>query len=620
MTANAVYCALARMATGRWLPAALLGIFAVSAIGSLVREGATFDEPAHLSAGYASLMLSDYRFSQEHPPLARLLCAIPLALAGASLPDPAQHDGWRRGDEWSFGYDFLYRTAGNDANTLLMLGRLPVVGLGVLLGLLVYAFAREASGEVDGRVALFCLAFSPSVLAHTRLVTTDVAMALFYLATIHATYKLGNRLSASTCTYLGIAIGMALSSKFSALLLLPITILLLAWRSLDHAPLGWSLGLRTHVIASRLGKAAALSLAFILAAGLALTVVWSVYGFRFAAAPSADLQVNAERVAIVDRYLGQHHALGTIVHTAKRYRLVPESFIDGAAYLAARSVRRGGYLLGERSAHGFAFYFPVAFAAKTPLPVVVLVIPAIASLLLGGPSRAWLRRCLGAGAVAYLAVSIAAGLNIGERHLLPLYPLLFIAIGSLSPWFDGTQARRWPLFALLGAWYVGAWASISPHYLAYFNELAGGPARGDRILVDSNLDWGQDVKGLGRWIQQQGAGPIPYSHFGTSRPQYYGIAPFISLPGASRIPLADRDAEWSLEDLQQGKAEYVAIHVTNLRGVYLPDTMTINGRRESIGQNYYRKFQDLPPVASIGHSINVYRNPWYRKAASGRPP
>lgn len=604
--------AVAALATSRWLPAALLVVFAASATSSLVREGPTFDETAHLSAGYTYLTQFDFRLTPEHPPLAKVLSAMPLVLAGARMPDAPGHDGWQRGDAWAFGYDFFYRTRGNDANTLLTLGRLPIVGLGVLLGVLVYVFAREVSGETGGRMALFCLAFCPTVLAHTRLATTDVAVTLFYLATVHATYRLGQHLSLATGAYLGVALGLALASKFSALLLLVVTGALLVWRALDRSPLASSVGHRERVLSGSAQKGVALAGMFVIVLGVALCIVWGVYGFRFEAYAEPGRHLDASVAAHLTTFLRQHPWLGAALDMARAHRLLPESYLDGFTYLAARSGGRAAYLLGERSMSGFPFFFPIAFAVKTPLPVVLLALPAVASLLLGGPERSWTRRCLGVGALTYLGVSLAASLNIGQRHLLPLYPFLFIAIGSLAPWIDGRQARQWLRYALLATWYVAAWVSITPHYLAYFNELALGPAHGDRILADSNLDWGQDVKALGQWVRHRGITTLPYAHFGTSRPQYHGIDPFISLPGASTVPPEDRAEEWTLADLAAGRAEFVAIHVTNLRGVYLPDTMTVAGRRHAVGKDYYQQFVDQEPVARIGYSINVYRNPWYR--------
>jgi len=170
---------------------------------------------------------------------------------------------------------------------------------------------------------------------------------------------------------------------------------------------------------------------------------------------------------------------------------------------------------------------------------------------------------------------------------------------------------------LLAAWYVGSWAFITPHYLAYFNELTLGPAHGDRVLADSNIDWGQDVGRLAAWARAHGVARLPYAHFGTARPQSYGLAPFISLPGSSIVPLDDRLEQWSLRDLAERDVEFVAIHVTNLRGVYLPDTMRVAGREEVIGQHYYKDFWPLEPVARIGYSINVYRNPWQRSGTRG---
>jgi hypothetical protein len=179
-------------------------------------------------------------------------------------------------------------------------------------------------------------------------------------------------------------------------------------------------------------------------------------------------------------------------------------------------------------------------------------------------------------------------MNLGLRHVLPLYPFLFVFLGGAVAriWKSGGWASRSGLL-ILGIWLVASSIRAYPNYLAFFNELAGGPSNGHRILVDSNLDWGQDLKGLKQWMISQGVDTIQLAYFGTADPAYYRIKA-LYLPGSlfvSSPPLTD----------VAKSPPYVAISATYLAGLYLAHKDT------------YAAFRGKKPVASIGHSILVYR-------------
>jgi len=190
----------------------------------------------------------------------------------------------------------------------------------------------------------------------------------------------------------------------------------------------------------------------------------------------------------------------------------------------------------------------------------------------------------------YAAATATRGLQIGHRHLLPLYPFLFLAAGEAAA---ALIAWRLPVGAwlagALGLWYAGGTLMQHPHHLAYFNELAGGPANGWRLLVDSNLDWGQDLKRLAEWTHANGVGKLKLSYFGSADPGYYGIdseaLPGYTSPHAARIT----------REIRPG--DTVAVSATNLQGVYL----------DAEDRPLMERLRALRPVARIGYSIFVYR-------------
>jgi hypothetical protein len=204
--------------------------------------------------------------------------------------------------------------------------------------------------------------------------------------------------------------------------------------------------------------------------------------------------------------------------------------------------------------------------------------------------------------VLYAAASLTRGINIGHRHLLPLYPFLFVAAGRVAAWAASAWPRRGPALVVgaLAAWHLGAALWIHPHYLSYFNELSGGPARAYRILVDSSLDWGQDLKGLRPYMEAHGIPRVKLSYFGTADPAYYGIAND-QLP--SYLPLP-REVVRSF-----APGDVLAVSATNLQGVYL----------EPEDRPMMERLRQEEPVGRVGYSILIFR-PGYSWPASPPPP
>jgi hypothetical protein len=258
-------------------------------------------------------------------------------------------------------------------------------------------------------------------------------------------------------------------------------------------------------------------------------------------------------------------------------------------------------VLGAHSDEGFWGFFPVSFLAKTPVALLVLV--ALAAWL--AASRRMRSRSdafLWIPVALYAAASLSRGINIGHRHLLPLYPFLFVAAARAAAWAAASWPRRAPaaVVGLLAAWHLGAALWIHPHYLAYFNELAGGPARGYRILVDSSLDWGQDLRGLKPYMEAHGIPRVKLSYFGTADPAYYGIA-------ADLLPSY---LGWPRETVRAfAPGDVLAVSATNLQGVYL----------DPADRPMMERLRREPPVGRVGYSILIFR-PAFRWPEEPPPP
>jgi hypothetical protein len=545
------------------LLAAAVALQAGLSIHAMRGNSATFDEGAHLPAGYSYLALGDHRLNPEQPPLVKLAAALPLV---ALRPELRRDDvSWVQARQWEFGRRFLYRW--NDADRLLFAGRLPVVALASCLVVAVLVVARKRFSPLAACAAAGLAALSPDVLAHGGLVTTDLAFALFFFLAVVAFDRLLERPSARRLIAAGLLTGAAFASKFSAPILLPVF-----------------LALGVAALAARRARPARLlvSLAGVLV--LALAVVWASYGFRPALSP--DAAVRAELVQAVDSR--PEGALRSVLAFAGRAGIVPEDYARGMLFVTEHSAARPTFLLGELRDRPFPHYFAVTFLLKTPLPLLLLTALALAR----APRLARRDAVLVWVPVAvYVAATATRGLQIGHRHLLPIYPFLFLAAGEALSALRGWRAPRGAsVAAALLLWYAGGTLAQHPHHLAYFNELAGGPGNGWRRLVDSNLDWGQDLKRLAAWLRENPAPGLKLSYFGSADPAYYGIEsealPGYTAPHAPRIT----------REIRPG--DVLAVSATNLQGVYLgPEDRALMARVRA-----------LQPIARVGYSIFVFRS------------
>jgi len=542
-------------------------------------HSATFDEGAHLPAGYTHLALGDHRLNPEQPPLVKLLAAVPLLAVHAVVK--ADDRAWAEGRQWEFGQRFLYRW--NDGDRLLFLGRLPVVALGSCLLAAVFFEARRRFGPASAAAALFLAALSPDVLAHGALVTTDLGFALFFFLAVTAFARLLWRSSRRRLLASGLAAGAAFATKFSAPILVPGLLLLGLLAAFDGRPMETAIAGRALSLFGRVRRLRHVALLLLAMGGLALACIWASYGFRYALSTDPEVRA-AQRAPLEGPVAGPAREA---VAVAARARLVPEDYARGLLFVMTHSEARPTFLFGQLSDRGFPQYFLVTFLLKTPVPLLLLALFA-AGRALHLPRRD--AAFLWVPVLVYLAFTATRGLQIGHRHLLPIYPFLFVAAGEAAA---RLLAWRRPLglvtAAVLGGWYAGGTLRTHPHHLAYFNEIAGGPANGWRLLVDSNLDWGQDLKRLGAWMRENGVGRLKLSYFGSALPSYYGIEAE-ALPGYTAPHVARVTREIRPGDV-------VAISATNLQGVYL----------EPEDRALMERFRRLSPIGRAGYSILVYR-------------
>jgi hypothetical protein len=552
------------------LPAGLV-LYAALAVTSMRTKASVFDEAAHLPAGYTYLTLRDFRMNPEHPPLVKELAALPLLFMDVEMR--TEGEAWQLHRQWEFGYRFLYHW--NDADRLLFWGRLPVVALGCALAAAVFLWTRRRFGGVAGAVALLLCVLSPDVLAHGQIVTTDVAIALFVFLTVIAFQAVTERVSAGRVLIAGLAAGAACASKFSAPVLAPMLAALALVVAVSRQPLPIAVGRERRTAVRAPAKLGVLALVLVVMAAVALVVVWCTYGFRAHAENFEWSNVEPSRPIPRAAVMGLRGA-----------HVLPDAFLFGLLRVYRHSEARPAFLFGRVSERGWWYYFPATFILKTPLALIgLLVLPFIARRgVPGGPQPfLWIP------VLVYAAATLTRSLNIGHRHLLPIYPFLFAAAGrAAASALEGPRRTRAAAIALC-AWYAVSVLRVHPHYLGYFNELAGGPSRGWRSLVDSNLDWGQDLKALKRWTTEHGVTRLKLSYFGTADPAYYAI-PCDLLPSYMLPP-----PRGMVGEVRAG--ELVAVSATNLQGVYMNEEW----------RPLMARLRALPPVDRVGYSIFVFK-------------
>lgn len=502
----------------------LLAVFAALAVTSVATWSATSDEVPHLAAGYSYVQTGDFRLNPQHPPLIKALAAMPLCFL--DLKRVEELSGWKERRDRDFGHAFLLDNY-EPLPTLLFLGRLPAIGIGLLLGIGLFLWARDLWGFPAAACVLFCFSLSPSLLAHVGLVTTDAGLACFTVWALYALWRWSETRSRRDAVACGVAVGLALLTKYSGLLTLGMVGLLIVAT--------WSEGRPPRVA---LGAAAWI----VLSAALLVTVG---YGF-----PKG------------------------LVNYAWGIGQINRDF----------DLSQPAFLWGEHSAQGFWYYYLLAQLWKTPLPVLILFGVALVTLRARDDRERlkWMF-VLGPVVVFHLA-GVFYRPNIGLRHVLPVLPFLLLAAGDATRRLAASGRNGRIALAVLAVWQLAGTLYTYPHFLAYFNELAGGPANGVHYLGDSNLEWGQDIAGMRDYIERQ-------------RPRHVRAAVFAPLPLEAQgirqnEPIKLRDLVWP----EEGVDYFVGTGFLQ-RPSYLAENPAVR----------FRWLERYVPADAIGWSIYVYR-------------
>ncbi|MEK7599108.1 MAG: glycosyltransferase family 39 protein [Patescibacteria group bacterium] len=584
-----------------------LGAMAVLMFFSSLGDSATMDELAHIPAGFSYLTQKDHRLNPEHPPLIKDLSAIPLLFLNLNFPTNIKAWADDINGQWDMGRIFLYES-GNNPDRILFWSRLPMMILALIFGWLFFNWVKKIYGNKVGLIALFFFSFSPTIIAHSRYVTTDLAASFGFFIGIAAFIRFLEKQTINRIILAGLAVGGALLLKFSVILLIPFCLLFgFLWLILANFD---QFEFRAFCL-KKLKMLAEIAAIFLIAA----LCVYLVYLFHVWNYPQ-ERQVRDTNFILTS--FGFRPAADLTVAMAKNSILRPiAQYLLGLLMVIQRSA--GGnttYFLGEVSAGGWWYYFPTAYLLKEPLAFLIFaglaLILALKAIKNSGEktfaaAAEWMRGnfALSAGMIfiaGYWLISIRSPLNIGIRHVMPTYPFIYFLISrQIVRWFhfsafpDPQNFREWlrtlyeryvkalpkyVLMTFLFIWLVLSAVIAFPNYLSYYNELGGGLRNGFKYIVDSNYDWGQDLRRLQNFVQKNKIEKIAVDYFGGGEPSFY---------------LGNQFQPWwsgrGKPDPDKGDPEWLAVSATLRQGA----------------ENSYLWLRDYEPVARAGYSIFIYK-------------
>jgi hypothetical protein len=531
----------------------------------------TVDEPTHISSGLEWLETGTQRLHPENPPLGRIGAGVGSWLAGRALPPTGTAP--QRGTELLYAAD---RYLSN-----LRSARLATLPFFLLMALVVWRWSDQVAGPRAAFVATVAVCSLPPVLAHAGLATTDVPFAALFVLSVWALVGWIEAPGAARSIGLGVALGAALATKFSTLLFFPPVALV--------ALLSWGL-------ASRGGPRpdwARMVVGALVVLPAAILVLWAAYRFDVG---RLDGLAGAARV-IESAFPDPESAGRTLAEQIARLPLPAPGAIHGLLFLKAHTVLgHSAYALGQESEHGFWYFYPLALAVKTPFSFLLLLALGLVGGLRQEGRRAWRSLAPALAAMAILAVSMLSTLNIGLRHVLALYPLLAVTagLGTDALLTTATARRRTAIVALAGValvWQLALVFTTFPDYLAYFNPLAGRDP--GRVLVDSDLDWGQDALRLEEVVGRLDVPLLNIAYFGSVR------LCELELPELDWLPPGEPVKGWvAISEM------YYRDH---WRVTYSEPCDRTRGAGRAAPGASYDWLRHHRPVAFAGRSIRLYR-------------
>lgn len=553
------------------LAASIIAISLFISFLLISRDSAIVDETAHIPAGYSYAAYHDFRLNPEHPPLVKFVAGTPLLFL--DIKGPKFNSSWYDIRQWDAGWYFLFHS-GNNPDQIVFWSRLPMLLFVLLLGVLLYKWASEEFGNKTGLFVLLLFAFTPDVLAHGHFVTTDVPAAFGFALGIYTFNKFLDKKNLKYLLIAGVCLGIAGLLKFSTFLLYPIFFLLIIIKSMIEKketnssfwPLFW-----------KYFK----SLFWIWV--ISFVVIWLVYiPMVWNTSPAIEKSVILSNLTADPRTETLRNLLGQLAGNPVT-RAIGHYLLGIMLVFGRVAGGNSTYIIGHFADKAIVWFFPVAFLIKTPVTILILFFFSIIYLItkkVSDKRQIWLLWLLGVPFVVYWAITIKGSLNIGTRHLLPTLPFLYLFIGlAMTKIIESKKlVANITMIAIVFSLVIPVLAAY-PNYISYFNLFTFGQPK-YTLMVDSSLDWGQDLKRLAAYTKENNISNLKIDYFGGSLPEYY-------------IP-----------DSQQWRSGFGPTTGWLAVSATFYQMSKLHGREE--GKWSYSWLDNLTPTTIIGDSILVY--------------
>jgi 4-amino-4-deoxy-L-arabinose transferase-like glycosyltransferase len=565
---------------------ALLLLMAMQSIYAISTWSPTHDEMVYVSRGYSVLKTNDFRLDIGHPPLINIISALPLLMINPRLP--TDHYSWNQqgqNDYVAFGHQFYY--VYNKPEKIIFLSRLMILLMALILGICVFRWAKELFGKKAGLVAILLFSFSPEIISHSSIATTDMGFCLFSFLSVYYFWRFAKKQTLTGFILAAVFFSLAQLSKYSAVFLIPIYCLIIVFVAFcsKKTVKFWKIRVLNH----KWTTLASLSIYY----ALILIVCWlsinMMYGFEGTFAPIGEsFKKDKFHLEYKDPSAFLIKGDGWVKSAAETFlnkipSPLPYPYVRGlGGIFVVSKTNSATFVAGKYSTNGFWYYYIFALAVKTPIPLLILTI--ISFILLIRKKDLFDHYFLLLPVIIFIMAISFSNLQIGIRHLLQIYPMLFVFAGELAT--KRIKLLRWVLGILL-SWYVIGTLIIAPHYLSYFNEFVGSE-NGYRYLVDTNLEYGQNLKLLSTYLKKNNIRQIPLSYYGSVDAAYYGIN-YTYMPSA--IPHYLKITKNGSCAKRNGK---IAVSVFTLQGLGIDN------------RSCYSWLRDKKPIEKIGYTLFVY--------------
>jgi len=565
--------------------------FLVTGFTSLTKKSLTFDESVHIAGGYSALSYGDFRINPENGILPQVWAASPLIFQKNITPPNREDHFWSKISPWDIANKFLFKS-GHNYDFMIMISRCMMLAVAAGGGIALYFVSKTIWGRGGGRISLVLFVLSPTIMANSRLVTSDIFAALFFFFSVWFFHLILNRFSIFRLIAMSICVAALFLSKMSAPLIVPVILIMIVIRLYSKKP--WHVKIHSkHLIIKEQWKQALCFLGALSIAGVVtFAAMWGSFGFRYSmrADNKAQLQIeqNWNQVLQANKFPQK------VISFAKDHKVLPEAYLYGLGYVLYQARLRYAFLNGQYSSTGWWYFFPLTFMMKTPLSILLISLMGLINIvnLRSKSERNHLRIIAKLKQISpflilicvYIAFSLTTNLNIGHRHLLVIYPPLFLIAGGAYNLVGRRVFAKLVLYLLFAILFFEN-LLIYPDYLSYFSPVVGGTSQGYKHLVDSSLDWGQDLKGLKEWLKREN---IPtdktyISYFGSVNLNDYGM------PQKKLLCCFEQNSA----DIFELKEGYYCISATMLQMVYYPEFAHWNSELEQMLAEYRIAFRVL---------------------------